>query len=288
MNSERKRKNARSNTPANPRGKTIVLDASSLQRLGRRLAIRPPPPSYVPVPPPADADGESNSTSHATTSSSGSQGSGKGESSKILPVLASRSPGTLEQVGREADAAWQGVRNIMSLLNVETKRLVSLIAGTNITNAGFITDLTATIPQGVTAVTRVGDSLKLRTVRVKGFLVYGSAVTTMTLVIGHSRDGLPAIADVFSFTGSHGGQNYPLVTQQPADKWSKSRFLVLDPVRNPACTFEFDVPYNHDVTYAAGSTTVVTGSVWLAMISDLAIGTAPVMQCSLCVDFVDN
>ncbi len=201
----------------------------------------------------------------------------------------SSSPGTLEQIGHEADMAWAGVKRIMSLLNVEQKRKVVGVGGTNISNAGYLNDLTSSISQGVTGTTRVGDSMKVKGVRVKGFFVFGNAVTTLTIVLGHSKDGTPAIADVFSFTGAQGGMNYPLITQQPADKWSASRLLILDSVRFPVQEFELFVPFSHDVTYAAGTSTVLTGAVWFAAISDLAAGaTTPVLQYTYALDFVDN
>lgn len=198
------------------------------------------------------------------------------------------SSGTLEQIGHEADLAWAGVKRIMSLLNVEQKRRVDGVGGTTISNAGYVNDLTTSIGQGVTATTRVGDSLKAKGCRVKGFFVVGSAVTTVTIVLGHSKDGVPAIGDVFSFTGAQGGMNYPFITQEPADKWSKHRMLVLDTVRYPVQEFELYVPFQHDVTYVSGATTVLTGSIWFACISDLAAAAAPVLQYTYSLDFVDN
>ncbi len=197
--------------------------------------------------------------------------------------------GTLEQIGHEADMAWAGVKRIMSLLNVEKKQKIVTVGGTNVNYNGYILDLAGTIAQGVTSLTRVGDSLKIMEVRLKANFVVNTTTTTVTAVLGHSKDVVPNLGDVFNFTGiGQSGMNFPQ-SLQLADKWSKASTFMLDTVRNPTHLIDYKVKFNHDVTYSPGTTTVLTGDVWFAAISDVApAGTPPVVQIACEIFFVDN
>ncbi len=224
-----------------------------LQTISRRLASLPPP-SSLPDP--------------------------------TKPTAFNQSPGTLEQVGREADMAWNGVKKIMSLLNVETKRVVSG-SSVNVSYSGFIADLTSSVSQGVSGTQRIGDSLKAKRAHVKGTVSANGAGSSYTAVLGYSKEGAPSLSDVFYFTGSaRAGMNYPQVLTEPADHW------VLSVFRNVSTThlvdkFELNHVFNHDVTYIASTTTVASGSVWFAIISDVN-ASVPVMDYTFAFDFVDN
>lgn len=212
------------------------------------------------------------------------------------PVLAREPPGTLQQVGREADAAWAGVKRIMSLLNVENKHVYYNVSGSNVTQAGSVLDLGSLISQGVGGAQRIGDSLKVLRVRVKMMFVFsggGSTRQPCTVVLGHSRDGVPAVADVFAVVSSTtSGLAFPADTYQQVDKWSSHKTVPLCAVaaygNDQLCEYvEFNQKFGHDVLYTNGSTTTASGSFWLAYISSEPT-SFPTVDIAVDIEFVDN
>ncbi len=203
--------------------------------------------------------------------------------------MTSNGMGSLQSIGKEADAAWQSVQKIWSLLNVEEKSGVSVYAPASVGYAGVGYDLTSNITQGVSALQRVGDSLKAKALRIKGIATVGAANSGMLIVVGHSKDGYPNLGDIFAFTGAAGASNnFPLAQYKPADKWSRSKHISLDTTTNVTQEFAFDVKFGHDVTYVPGTSTVASGSIWIAFISDVTSPNTPSVYFSADLIFVDN
>lgn len=205
------------------------------------------------------------------------------------PLTLAKGAGTLEQIGHEADQAWSGVKKIMALLNTEMKH-VYFNANNNVTQAGSVVDLTSLISQGVGGTQRIGDSLKIKRVRIKCLFNFNGAATVpcaATFVLGHSRDGVPAVADVFAVVSSlNAGHAFPSDTYDKVDHWSKSRFVRLDTYR-PTQVFELNCAYNHDVLYANASTTATSGCVWFAFIANEPTNFSAVYY-GLDLEFLDN
>jgi hypothetical protein len=206
----------------------------------------------------------------------------------VLVKKDGESPGTLEQVGREADMAWAGVRRIMNLLNVEEKVSHNNTAA-NVNYTGYLADLGSIITQGVGAEQRTGDSIKVRRVRVKGSMNYQGAASEATLVVGRSEDGIPSLADIFQLSGAtslQAGNSFNNDNQVKADHWLKSKHLRVDQY-HPIENFEFDVEIGKDLLYTQNSSTVASGSVWFAAISGVNATVPTVNYCSV-VEYVDN
>ncbi len=200
-----------------------------------------------------------------------------------------KEPGTLEQVGHEADAAWAGVKRIMSILNVETKWL-HINSALNINYTGsIISDCCSLITQGVSGTQRVGDSIKVRRIMMKGMLQYNGTATDVTVVIGRSKDGIPAVADLFDLSGStstQAGMSFPNDNQTQADKWLMSHHLFVDQY-TPLRQFYFDIKIGKDTQYSPGAATVTTGAVWIAAISGTNT-TPPTIAYNYVMEYVDN
>jgi hypothetical protein len=206
-------------------------------------------------------------------------------------TLAKAEPqGTLQQVGREADAAWAGVKRIMSLLNVEFKHVYYNAVGNNISSAGSLLDLCSLISQGVGGSQRVGDSLKVRRCRIKVIVTHNAAATqpqAFTMVLGHSKDGVPAVADVFAIVGgTASGLAFPSDTFNEADHWSESKTSYVSST-DVSKVLSFDVPFNHDVLYTNGTAVTSSGNVWFAYISNEPTNF-PTFSIGMDLEFVDN
>jgi hypothetical protein len=116
-------------------------------------------------------------------------------------LIKSENPGTLEQVGREADLAWSGVKRIMQLLNVEKKHCF-YSGSQSVNQSGVVQDLSGQISQGVGGAQRTGDSLKLSLVRGRFRAASQGQYNTVQIVVGRSKDGIPTAADLFQLIGS--------------------------------------------------------------------------------------
>lgn len=215
----------------------------------------------------------------------------RGAPSTTPTTLAKAEPqGTLQQVGREADMAWAGVKRIMSLLNVENKHVYYNASNINVTQVGSILDLTSLISQGVGGTQRIGDSLKILNVRIKATFAVNSSATVLqstTCVLGHSKDGVPAVADVFAVVSSStSGLAFPADTYAQADKWTRSDSFTVyntEPVRQ----INYNQKFGHDVLYTNASTTSASGNVWFGYISNEPTNY-PTMNIAVDIEFVDN
>lgn len=194
--------------------------------------------------------------------------------------------GTLEQVGREADSAMEGVKRIMALLNVEGK-VSDFTSNPGLTWNGVIYDLTSNITQAIGDSSRSGDSLKVTRIRAKMYFNYATAAVAATVVLGRSKDGVPSIANVFENVGTiYSGLTFENHDQRKADMWLKSRSLVINNVDDAGTIVEFDIKGDVDTTYANATTVVTSNCYWLALICNQVAGGAVYLSTRL--DFVDN
>jgi hypothetical protein len=199
--------------------------------------------------------------------------------------------GTLEQVGREADNAWAGVKNIMRLLNVETKACD--FSGTlTVDRSGTVVDLLANISQGVADNQRTGDGLKINRITIHAYAASTNGFTPVVCVLGRSRDGLPGPADVFeTFNTAFSGLSNKKWDYKAADTWLESRRFVIDGALGSdkythLFTFEHSKGDMH-AQFFNGGVSVVSGALWFAVQSNLAVNQ-PTLQYTCRVEFVDN
>lgn len=196
--------------------------------------------------------------------------------------------GTLQQVGREADTAWAGVKRIMALLNVETKSSTfsTVVAPTNA--GALIGNLTAAITQGVGDNQRTGDSVKLTRLRMSIRLYYTSDTAPLQICLVNSKDGVPVVADVFETLGSttYSGMSFENHDQRGADKWMWKKIAGVD-LYTPSKVFEVDLKLDHHVLYINGTAVVSSGCLSLWGIANVAVG-ANGFTVQSTLDFVDN
>lgn len=203
------------------------------------------------------------------------------------PKLFKEGPGgTLEQVGREADNAWAGVKKIMSLLNVESKAFDTATSFTASWTGNYLD--CSNISQGVGDNQRTGDSLRVQRFRAKFQLSYATASTHCIVVIGRSKDGAPAIGDIFDTIGtSYSGIGFENHDQRKADHILQWRNVIVDNVAHPLRMVEFDIRCpDLPTTYVNATTTKSANAYWAAVICGVASGPAVVFNAR--VDFVDN
>jgi hypothetical protein len=196
--------------------------------------------------------------------------------------------GTLEQVGREADNAWAGVKRIMSLLNVEKKHCF-YSGSQSVNQSGVVQDLSGQISQGVGGSQRTGDSLKLSRVRGRFRAASQGQYNTIQIVIGRSKDGIPTVADLFQLVGSaQSGLSYQNDDQDQANKFLWHHIVLVAPSTSVAAVFrEIDLKIDADTLFVAGTTTATSGALWCAMISDAA-ASLPSCEFAFDMEFVDN
>jgi hypothetical protein len=196
--------------------------------------------------------------------------------------------GTLEQVGREADNAWAGVKRIMQLLNVEKKHCFYNYSQT-VNQSGVVQDLSGQIAQGVGGAQRTGDSLKITRLRGKFRVLTNGNYDTVQVVIGRAKDGLPTAAELFQLIGSGlSGLSFQNDDENQTNVWLHSFTVLTAPATGNAAHFrEFELKIDVDTLFVAGTTTATSGSVWCAMISQAAINL-PTVEANFDMEFVDN
>jgi hypothetical protein len=195
--------------------------------------------------------------------------------------------GTLEQVGREADNAWAGVKKIFQLLNTEGKVSDSQVSGAATFN-GTLVNLSATIAQGAADNQRTGDSIKITRIRACINLSYATAATVLTVVLGRSKDGVPVIGDIFETIGTGYSQvSFENHDQRKVDEWLVHKRVVTNAIDNVGHVFTFDLDkLEVPTTFVNASTTVTSGCYWLAIIGGVAGAGSYVFNTR--INFVDN
>jgi len=113
---------------------------------------------------------------------------------------------TVSDIGRVAEQAWEGVKYIKSLINVEQKFNDVYVSPATITTSAVVTNL-SNIVQGTDVSTRDGDSILAQKLRVKYRAIANNTagVNLLRVVIFQDRDqrGVdPAYADLFVSTAS--------------------------------------------------------------------------------------
>lgn len=173
----------------------------------------------------------------------------------------------------------------MALLNVEGKAY-DLAASFTATYAGTVFSLCG-IAQGVGDNQRTGDSLKITRMRVHMKAVYASGNVLCQLIIGRSKDALPAIADILETLGTgYAGCSFENHDQRKADQWLVHRTFVVDATK-PTIHLELDLnKLDVDTLFANATTTTTSGTYWMAFVCDNVSG--PVITLVSRADFVDN
>jgi len=195
--------------------------------------------------------------------------------------------GTLQQVGREADNAWAGVKRIMALLNVESKAFDTQTTFTSGYAGNYLN--CSNISQGIGDNQRTGDSLRVQRLRCRFQISRATASTTVTVVVGRSKDGSPSIADIFDTIGTaYSGISYENHDQRKADQILAVRRVVVDNVAHPLQVVEIDLNHLPDTptTFANGTTTQTANCYWAAVICGVVSGPSVVFNAR--TDFVDN
>jgi hypothetical protein len=118
-----------------------------------------------------------------------------------------------DAVGQYASDAWSlakrtaaGLNEIRKLINIETKFLDTVQTSTNINTTGGAIVISE-IAQGLTSQTRVGDSLKIQHIEVRGRVNVNPAAANSLLrvLVLRDLDGAgtpPATSDVLELTGA--------------------------------------------------------------------------------------
>lgn len=135
-------------------------------------------------------------------------------------------------VGQYASDAWSlakrtatGLNEIRKLINIETKYIPHWYSPTQIDQVGMMYSLSQ-VAQGLTSTTRVGDSIRIQHIELRGAVLLNAAdtVTNVRVLVVRDLDGYgtaPTPADVLETTNSAAAPFSPYRFQK------KERFSVL-------------------------------------------------------------
>jgi len=206
-----------------------------------------------------------------------------------------RSNKSSDPVGQYASDAWSlakrtavGLNEIRKLINIETKFYDYTTTATSVPNTGVVASITQ-MAQGLTSTTRVGDSIRLQHMEVRGRFVINSAATTSLcrVMVVRDLDGYgtaPNVSDILEYTSSTLGPVSPYKFNK------KQRFSILFDellsLQGGAATdgmssqvFTFSTAHQGHVLYLGSTGSAASdgkGTVYVAWISDEATNTPTV------------
>jgi len=194
-----------------------------------------------------------------------------------------------------ASRTWKGLNEIRKFINIEEKYSdvnTSVAPDQN----GTVTCLSQ-LAQGTTMNTRIGNSVRVQHLVVRGRVAVSSAVTTFSVVrvaIIRDMEGqgtAPACSDVFETVG---GSSAP---RQPFDWLNRKRFallydslLTVAPASGCAREFVYNVELAKHVLYrgtTAASASDGEGSIYIVALSDEATNT-PTVAFTSRITFTDD
>lgn len=188
-----------------------------------------------------------------------------------------------------------GLNEIRKLINIEEKQLVTTVASTSFDTNGVIQPISR-IAQGTNYTDRVGNSIKMQHIEVRGRLFKASAATTSVLRVLLVRDldgygTLPAVTDILETVGS---ATAPL-TQY--DFLNRKRFsilydelLTLNSTGDSSAVFEISMPHEGHILYLGTTAAAASdgkGSLYMVFVSDETTNT-PSFAFSSRIVFTDD
>jgi hypothetical protein len=193
-------------------------------------------------------------------------------------------------LGDLGDGIDQSIRSIRRLLNTEVKCFQAAGALINPTTTGTITDFLSGISQGVTDITRVGDSLKVRRLTMNynySMNSAGVAEQSVWVAIIRANDEIMTAAQLNTLDAN----SYAYLGDLPWDY--KGQYRVLWEKRHIADaehqTFlgRVDLSLDDHAQYNAGGNTLNSGSIFMAMWSNTTTNN-PSFFYVLGVEYVDT
>lgn len=202
-----------------------------------------------------------------------------------LPQFRGRS-----DLGDLGDGIDKSIRSIRRLLNAEVKCFQAAGANITPTTTGTITDFLSGIAQGVTDITRVGDSMKVLRLSVNyQFSMNNTAAATQFcwVAILRANDEIMTAAQLNTLDGNayaYLGDFAWDYKDQYRVLWQKR--LVVDP-EHQSLIGRVDLKLNDHAQYNAGGNTLNSGSIFMAIWSNSTTNN-PDFGYVLQVEFVDN
>jgi hypothetical protein len=193
-------------------------------------------------------------------------------------------------LGDLGDGIDKSIRSIRRLLNTEIKCFQAAGALIAPTTTGTITDFLSGISQGVTDITRVGDSLKvLRLTLNYNFSMNsaGAAEQSIWVAIIRANDEIMTAAQLNTLDAN----SYAYLGDLPWDYKDQYRVLwqkrhLCDP-EHQSVLGQVDLKLNDHAQYNAGGNTLNSGSIFMAIWSNTTTNN-PSFFYVLGVEFVDN
>lgn len=193
-------------------------------------------------------------------------------------------------LGDLGDGVDRSIRAIRRMLNTETKCFDAAGATITPTTTGTITDLTSGIAQGVTDITRVGDSMKVLRLVLNATVtmnVTAASEQFIWVMLIRSSDEIMTAAQLNTLDANayaHLGEPTWDYKDQYRILWS--RRIHVDPEHQSKILLA-DLKLNDHVQYNAGGNTVNSGCIFMAMWSNSTTNN-PSFSYVFRMTYVDN
>ncbi len=206
-------------------------------------------------------------------------------------------------VGRYAEDAWslakrtaQGLNAIRRMINTETKFLDVIISGTT-DYTGGLTSMSQ-MAQGLTNITRVGNSIRLHHISLRGVIIDGStAGTTVRIIIfrdleATGSNNTATLATLLQTTGTVNAVNSPF-NRLYLDRYS----ILYDETVSTSAAGDFESPISFDSAHqghvkylgtAADAASDGQGTVYVAYISNRVTSALPTVNLYTRIMFTDD
>lgn len=202
---------------------------------------------------------------------------------------------TFTNRGSTANKALSLARKVADMVNVEYKHFDQVVNAVQPDYNGTLVTLN-NMAQGTTDATRIGDSIKVQNVIIRGQVVNNATSNqlnrTRIMLIWDEQNQISSITDLLESTGS------VFVMYSPKNYDKRFRSIVLyDQVFSTATftgsqaffrDFEINLPINKHTQFSAGTTTINTGALKLVLISSGITSNLPSVDGYVRVTYTDD
>lgn len=173
-----------------------------------------------------------------------------------------------------AKTALKTAKWVAGLVNAEAKDYYINQTSFATTNTGSTrTSLNGGITQGTADGQRTGDSIKVKTVTIRGDLSRNGADDIVRIIVYWDKENTSTGSNLLQYTGSSQVVNSP----KNDDKYYQTRFLTdrkyIINTQNPNKQFKIVIPVNAHSKYNNSTNTIENGSLYIGFYSQLATGT---------------
>lgn len=210
-----------------------------------------------------------------------------------------KTAGRMQVYGAAASQLYKDVKYLKDMVNVESKEFIQPIIGTQYSNSGTNGAFGLCYPgQGISRETRVGDSIKLQHLMIRGDMSKGAAAYSQVRMIifkGKSEDNKTYTigGDILQDNGIAGAYAFFLSTKKLDEMYNTKilydKVFTIDSAKTNIIPFRLKLKLGWHQRFIKGTNTIMDGGLYMVFVSNQPVAAdAPVINFTAVTQYTDD